>query len=274
MSTHEYTHSPSQLRFPPLFLPLCFPWLITLSGVFPCSHVSVKQSMLHSQHTCWLFMRAASSYIFLASNLTFPIMIDGKKSLDFLSLLVLYLTFAPACFPWRVFLHISPGIRTAGSPTSCLIRSSSSWVYINNNFPRKKQILPKVLQLKWCSNTMQVSRGTSTNTQFKIQKRRKKGKKELELLQQTAVNQRHLEKQKTKNILGNLGVSLFRTSVWYPVGLHLTPLQSSMCWILLCPLMHTLFSVWAVLRVMIWQSNDWQSVFKICLCDNSRLIHT
>lgn len=78
-----------------------------------------------------LFKRAASSSILLASDLTFPIMIDGKKGLDFLSLLVLYLTFVPARFPWRVPLHISPGIRTAGSPASCLIRSSSSQVYVN-----------------------------------------------------------------------------------------------------------------------------------------------
>lgn len=56
--------------------------------------VPEKQSKLHSLLTRWLFTKAVSSFVLLASDLT--LMINGRKFLNFLSLLILSLTFTPA----------------------------------------------------------------------------------------------------------------------------------------------------------------------------------
>ncbi len=52
------------------------------SGIFPFSHVSLKQSKLHSLLLHWLFTKVVSSSALLASDLKFPIIIDGREGLN------------------------------------------------------------------------------------------------------------------------------------------------------------------------------------------------
>lgn len=150
----------------------------------PCTH-------------CRLLTRAASSSVLLASDLTFPVMIEGKKGLNFLSLLVLLLTFAPAYFPRQVPLHISSGIRTAWGPAPCLIRSTSSRVYVNVVSNKNFQNTPNITTARTLQHTARVCQENSKNTNLNTKKEQERLKKrKRELLQQAADSQRHLEKKK------------------------------------------------------------------------------
>lgn len=78
-------------------------WLFLASRSYTfmplCSQVSLKQSKLHALWTLWLLTTTISSFVWLARDFTFLMMIDGRKVLNFLSFSNLSLVFLPTFFP-------------------------------------------------------------------------------------------------------------------------------------------------------------------------------
>ncbi|MED6249610.1 hypothetical protein ATANTOWER_017015 [Ataeniobius toweri] len=87
------------------------------SGIWSCSHVSVKHIILHSRYSDRVLCRAWSSSNLFPNDLTLPIRIDGRDGLNFL---LLSLLLAPALHPRRpLSTHQGFGVAVEGVTGRC-----------------------------------------------------------------------------------------------------------------------------------------------------------